>query len=448
MDTTRRLGTLLLVALAALSTACGGGAGTDPDDPGDGEPRIETLLEDFRDTFQQDALASSADWGGAETSFLRSGAATSRNAYAYCYPETDDAGLNSGRGQYVELTEPLTGADLAVSAPSPPVAQGRRVQWSFPDTVIGDAGTITAVAWGPVENRTVAATYPNVRLRLGHQASGSTSLGTSLSGNYAGTPTLVYDGAYQVAATANVGNTTGEPQTPHVGGHAQNPGCFGAVGAPGGHNAGLFACTGWYAWPALTTTFDWDPGDPLVAGDRALVFDASVQAGDFSQRLRCWFAVTYPCSGILIAGWPERRVTSTYEGDAPDPADDFGAGILNPEPSAVDMCFTLTSMASIGQSLFFEGAFGVFTDYGAPTVLPAMQTGGAVAALAFQGADAVEADRRTIDVSQPSTGWVSNIDLCDGMRYIRFRFTLTPAPVSLQPARVDSVRIPVTDRTP
>ncbi len=444
MRTIQRSGILVVAALAALLVGCGGGGGGGGTDPGD--PVDQALFEDFLDTANQDVLATNADWGG-ESSILKSGPTTSRNAYAYCYPETDN-GVNSGRGQYVEFTTPLTGVDLAVSPPTPPVAQGRRVQWSFSDTLIGDAGTITAVAWGPVENTTVAAIYPNVRLRMGYQAAGSTSLGSSISGNYAGTPVLVYDGTYQVQATANVGNTAGEPETAHVGSYPQGTGCTGAAGAPGGHNAGLFAYTGWYGWPALTTPFEWDPGDPLVAGDSTLLFDASVGVGDFTQRMRGWFAVTYPCSGILIAGRPETRVVSTYEGDAPDPADNFVAGVVNPEPSAVDMCFTLTQALSVGQSLFLEGAFGDDTDYGSPTVLPETQSGNAVVALAFQGADAIEADRRTLDVTQPHTGWVSSIHACDGMRYLRFRFTLTPDPVTLEAARIDSIRIPMTDMNP
>ena len=448
MRSIRWLGILGLLSLGALSLACGGGSGggDEGEDP-DPTPTVQYLIEEFDDTFEQDALATNADWGSGEAGFLRNGPTTSRTAHAYCYPETDN-GVNSGRGEYVESTTPLTGTDTVTAAPLPPVTQGRRAQWAFSDTALGAAGTITSVSWGPVENTTVAATYPNIRLRLGYQAAGSTSLGASLSGNYAAPATVVYDGAYTVQAMANVGNTAGQPQTAHVGGYQQGPGCFGAVGAPGGHNAGLFAYTGWYAWPALTTTFDWNPGDPLVAGDSTLIFDASVQAGDFTQRLRGWFAVTYPCSGILIAGRPETRIDTTYEGDAANPADNFAAGILNPGPSTVDMSFTLTQVESVGQSLFFEGAFGTFTNYGAPTVLPAAQAGGATVALAFQGAEAVEADRRTIDVAQPYTGWVSNIDLCDGMRYIRFRFTLTPDPISMGPARVDSIQIPMVSLAP
>jgi hypothetical protein len=283
---------------------------------------------------------------------------------------------------------------------------------------------------------------------MGYQAAGAGSLGPVLSASYREPPTVVYDGPYSVAAVADVGNPAGQPTTPHVGGYPQGLGCNGAPGAPGGHNAALFVYTGWYPWPCLTTPFPWDAGDPQVANDSRLIFDASVQAGDFTQRLRAWFAVTYPCSGILVPGYPDKRVYGTYEGDGANPPENFAAGILNPEPSTVDMSFTITSQVSTAQSLFLAGAYGDDTDYDPPTVVPATQAGGAVVALRFQGADAVEADRRTIDLSAPATGWVSDINACDGMQYVRWRVLLTPDPVSLDPAQVDSITTRMTDLDP
>jgi hypothetical protein len=112
------------------------------------------------------------------------------------------------------------------------------------------------------------------------------------------------------------------------------------------------------------------------------------------------------------------------------------------------MSFTLTITYSVAQSLFLTGAFGDDTNYDTPTILPAAQNGNATITVQYQGADAVETDRRTIDTSRPYTPWVSSIHACDGMRYVRFRILLTPDPVSLAPARVDSVRIRMTDANP
>src|SRR5439155_26189371 len=78
-----------------------------------------------------------------------------------------------------------------------------------------------------------------------------------------------------------------------------------------------------------------------------------VQEGDTFQQIRGWYGVTSPNSGILIAGYPTRRMYATYEEDTPNPQSNFGAGILNPEPSWTDTAFTLTKRVSLAQVRFY-----------------------------------------------------------------------------------------------
>lgn len=412
---------------------------------------IETGLtypETFIDTVNKDVGASDADWGDTEEGTLQGLPVTSRNAYAFSYVETDD-GSASGRGQYAPVADPLIGEDILQIAPglTPPPSQGRRVMYSFSDTLIGAKGSVTAVAWGPDSNATFAGLYENIRLRMGYQKANSRSLSPSFSGNYEGQPTIIYSGDYQVQQNANVGDTPGHPASPHVGGYQVN-------GPPWGFctpnwNAPLFF-TGFYPYPDLTTFFEWDPGDLAIENDRVLLFDASAPAGDTYQLLRLWFGVTFPCSGVLIGGLPLTRLYATYEEDDPNPADNPVAGVQNPEQSVTDTCFTITRRVSIGQSQFFGPGFGNNTDYRDPVITPTVQPGGAQIVVEFQGADAFEPDGASWrpSAAAPSTGWVQDIDDCDGRIYIRWRVSLISNLISLETSRVYSIIIPYVSSGP
>ena len=439
----------LVVVVSSLVAGCGGGNGDGGgDDPGPGQPTgTQFFVEDFLDTANEDGAASDGDWGGGEASVLRGQPVTSRNAYVYSYPETD-SGSNSGRGQYVPLIDLLVGTDQgALPPPLPATNLGRRMLISISDTEIGAAGTVTGVGWGPALNQTFAASYPNLRLRMGYLDQTlpvPLQLSSSISGSYAGTPTLIYDGPYQVPQSV-VANVPGEPTSSHVGSYPQNPGCT-TVGA--GWNSQLFTFTGFYPFPAPTTLFNWDPGDPQVDDDSVLLLDISAQEGDFTQALRGWFAVTFPCSGILIGGYPEQRLSTTYEADVPNPADNFVAGVVNPAPLLVDICFTFSRRKSVGQSKFFAGAYGDDTDYELPVILPSTQANGASLIVEFQGADAVEADGVTINQALPFTGWVTDIHQCDGMQNLRYRICLISGLDTLLVARVDRITIGMSDLNP
>lgn len=412
----------------------------------------KVLDERFLTSVDADTAATDALWGTQTLNTLEGQAVTSREARTFGYREAGNT-PNSGRGQYAAIPDPLTGAALnqAVANITPPTNLGRRVMLAFSDTEMGADGTITAAKWGPDSNATFAALYQNIFLRMGYQANGSLNLATSFSGNYAGTPTTVFNGNYPVTQAANVGNTPSEPVFAHVGGYQQNPGCT----VPANWNLPLFSSTGFVSWPALTTFFDWDQGDPSVDNDAVFLFDMSVPEGDTWQQFRAWFAVTFPCSGVLIGGYPQRRLYSTYEDDTPNPTANFAAGILNPEPTLYDSAFVVTKRISVAQTKFYTypgfsaqatggSTFGDLTNYRPAQLTPQVQSGGAQVEIFYQGADTVEVDRRTINLAAPSTGWTKNIDDCDGMRCLRWRINLISNLISSKTAKLTRVLIPMT----
>ena len=284
------------------------------------------LAEDFTDTVDRDALFSDADWGATEEGVLGGLPVSSRRVSIYGYTFTA-AGAGK-EGQYALIADPLQGEAFNQFNPNiqPPTEQGRRVQWAFSDDEMGASGVITGASWGPDQNSTVAAHYPIVRLRAGYQRNDSMTLSESFAGNYEGTPSLLYGGAYNVTQAANVGNAVGHPTFPEV-----TPANVGANCAQPSY-APLFNFTGWFDWPQPTGIFEWEPGDPNISGDRVMIFDASVAEGDNFQILRGWFGATFPCSGVLIPGFPLRRMYSTFEADTPNPPTNFGGAnpIQNP----------------------------------------------------------------------------------------------------------------------
>jgi hypothetical protein len=275
------------------------------------------------------------------------------------------------------------------------------------------------------------------------------SLSANFTGNYEGQPTVVYQGSYQVGQHANVGNIINV--TP-VTGYPMNPGCQ----TNGNWNDPLFNATGFYEWPAFTNVFDWSEGNAGVENDRILLFDASVQEGDTFQQIRAWFAVTYPCSGVLIPGFPNRRMYATYEEDIPNPPTNVGAGVLNPEPTIMDTAFIVSKILSVAQSKFYtDGAqpsnstqrtFGSLSNYLVPLLDPPVQAGGATVTIQFQAADAVDASRITINQAAPFLpDFVDDIDDCDGYRNIRWRAFLRSNLNSGAVGRLNCVQIPVLD---
>lgn len=420
--------------------ACGGGGGAE-DLLGS---RLLTSDFDSPTDADRDPTETTADWGATEPGTLEGVGITSRRVYVSGYRFADQyAG-----GQYTPMVDPLMGAAINPIVPGiqPPTSLGRRKLWAFSDSEIGPDGSVTVVSWGPDSNATFEATYPRAILRIGFQNTASLNLGPSFTGNYQGTPLVVYDGLYQVSQRANVGNLFPAP-TNQSGFTQEDP---------------LYAYTGFADWPPLTSYFEWREGDPSVAGDSVLLLDASVQEGDTWQQLRGWYATTAPGSGTLIAGFPRRSLLSTFEADTPNPTDD-GSSVFNPEPTVTDTAFTITRLVSRAQSRFYTPdptdpggishpppysavrTLGVRSDYQPAVVTPAVQVGGTSILLEFQGAMALEAgsDRTRIDTAAPSTPWTTDVNECDGYPYVRWRMTLTSNLVTNQVARVTKVVLEV-----
>ncbi len=76
---------------------------------------------------------------------------------------------------------------------------------------------------------------------------------------------------------------------------------------------------------------------------------------------------------------------------------------------------------------------------------PSVQSGGAEVRIEFQGATAVEPDRRTINLGGPFTGWTENVHDCDGFACIRWRIYLISNLISNQRASLYEVNLPVVD---
>lgn len=411
------------------------------------------LTERFASTTDRDNIATDADWGQTTPNELAGAPVTYRDAYIMGYEEAGNT-PNSGRGQYAPLADPMNSSTIYAVTPAyagPDPQLGRRVMITFSDIEVGQKGTITTIKWGPDSNSTYASTYSSVIMRLGFQAEDSNALGSSFSPNFqGGQGTTVFSGRYDVA-TSGVPNTPGQPAFNHVGGYQQNPGCQ----TPPDWNSPLFTSTGFYSWPALTAYFDWDPGDVSVDNDSVLVFDVSCTEGDNFQLIRTWFGVTYPCSGVLIGGYPQRRLYSIYEDEAANPQPNFAGGVLNPEPSMFDTALTLAKRVSQAQSLFYTApgfasqaaggnTFGALSNYLPAEITPAIQPGGATVRLEFQAAQIVELDRRTINVAYPFQDWTTDINLCDGYANIRWRASLVSNLVTSTTARVNKITIPMT----
>lgn len=397
---------------------------------GTGRAVGRVLSESFDLPTDRDGATTSADWGSTLAGTLQGAAITSRRAFI----RSSAMNAKYGGGTLFAIVDPLVGAQLNqfVTGINPPTNQGRHVMWAFEDGEIGQNGTITVASWGPDSNATFAALYPDVVLRVGVQKTASMSLATTFTGNYLGTPLIMYKGQYSVKQAANVGN---EP--------------------PGG-----MGFTGFANWPTLTSFFEWDEGDPAVALDQVLVFAASVQEGDTWQQIRGWFGAT---AGLLVQGVPTRRMYATYEEDAPNPASNFAAGILNPEPSITDTAFTITRLKSVGQSRFYtpdsldpagisypaplsaSRTFGTKSDYLAPIIVPTVQAGGAQLLVEFYGARALDAaSNRTLpNLAFPVRNWTTNINDCDTFPYLRWRLTLTSNLSTSTVAKVQQIIVPI-----
>lgn len=414
---------------------------------GRGRAAGRILIEEFTTSDDQDAPRSDADWGGSAPGELRGQPITTREVRLYGHRFASGP-VDSGVGQYAPLAAPFTGRALNQAVPGgvvPPTAAGRRVLLALSEAEMGERGTITACAWGPDSNATFASLHERVVLRMGHQADGSLNLASTFRGNYRGEAAVVYDGEYFIGQRANIGNVPGEPPRPHVGGYRENPGCV----RGGTWNLPLFAFTGMQPFPALTTFFDWDSGEP--GDDSVFLFDVAADEGDTWQQVRGWFSVAFPCQGG-VPSMAQRRLFSTFDNDLPDPAP--GAGAQNPEGSLYDVAFSVSRRITVATSRFYTPAdasevsrggvtFGRRTDYLPAQLSPAVQALGTRVLIRYQGATLVDAGRADLNPGQPFTPWTTNVDLCDGYPCLRWRLELQGNLISNAVPRVDRVIVPM-----
>ncbi len=439
---------------------------------GTGIPVGKTLTEGFDTNVDKDTTPgrTTADWGVTVPSELDGAAITTKVAYIAGWRET----LKTLKGKYKSALDPLIGSkiNLTMTGINPPSSMGRRTMYAFDDGDVGQSGTITDIAWGPDSNQTFAAKYPSLIIRLGYQKSSTLSLSQTFSSNYAGSPLIVYQGAYDVAQKTDVGNVDLPPSQylpAALGGTApftnpvQNAPCPQGV-PPNGELQCLFNYSGYYPYPKLTSNFDWDEGDPLVTGDSILLLDVSVQEGDTWQQIRTWFGYASPASTNLIPGYPKRRLLSTYEQDGMNPPENVLANVFNPEPAICDTALTLTKRVSLAQSRFYtplvgdpggpypggvdasaQTTYGTKSDYFPAVITPEVQKGGATVLIEYQGCTAIQtgSNRATLNAAMTSTPWTTNVNDCDRYPYLRWRLTLTSNLASGAVPKITSVVIPI-----
>jgi hypothetical protein len=122
----------------------------------------------------------------------------------------------------------------------------------------------------------------------------------------------------------------------------------------------------------------------------------------------------------------------------------------------MDTAFTISKILSVAQTKWYaDGAqlanssqttFGDRSNYLVPLLDPPVQAGGAIVQIQFQGADAVESDRRTINQAAPFLpDWVDDIDDCDGYKNIRWRAFLRSNLNSGAVGKLNCIQIPVLD---
>ena len=124
-----------------------------------------------------------------------------------------------------------------------------------------------------------------------------------------------------------------------------------------------------------------------------------------------------------------------------------------------DTAFTFTRRTSVGQSRFYgpsggdNSTFGDETDYLPAQLTPTVQAGGARVVIEYQGASFVDTDplgNQTVNQAGAFTkdadgnpGWVKDVNLCDGMAYIRYRISLVSNLINLETAQITQVIIPM-----
>lgn len=414
---------------------------------GEASEMAPTLLaEAFWAETNRDPFTSELPWGEGSITGVP---VTSRRAYVLSANYVNLDAAMGVLGARLVSPLPLIGADLDAVAPQAvPSVFGRRLQLAFDVNDLGPSGTITSIGWGPDRNATFVATYPAVTIRLG---TASADVGLFLTETFAdnsdGPLTIVYQGPYNVAQRANVGNEAVAP----------------APFAPGTPYQPLFDFTGFVPWPALKKFVDWDTGPAGPVSPRAMILEVDAVAGSTWQECRAYFRGPLAFPGLIPQARTGRRLVAESGGSAANPP--WAAGAPNPDPTVQDTAFTISKVATRVQSRFYtpdpvgtdglaypppystQRTFGTKSDYGPMQFVTSSLPTGTDVVVEYQGATVLDpgSSRTQPDLTHPTTPWTTDPDDCDGYPYVRWRITLRANPVTGERPTVGTAALPIRE---
>ncbi|MHC4820914.1 MAG: Ig-like domain-containing domain [Planctomycetota bacterium] len=264
-------------------------------------------------------------------------------------------------------------------------------QWVYTQAELGGAGAITDVGWGPSSNALFASSHTRVQVTLGHASSDALTL--NLANNFdVGTPVKVVDTTYNIPQRATI-----------------DPPC------------NTDACAvGYWPMPAFTNFFEYN-------GVNNMILDVDATLGANFQITRIFFGPV---------GFPNRHTFADTGSNS---------GVLN-EPVVTDSQFTKKRRTTIAQSLWYDSGQDN-PNYSTPILSPASQSGGTTASIEFEGADGIlfPIPGNPVNVvPDPTTftGFISNVDQLDGLRFVRWRVTFVSNVNTGEVPLLNSVSIP------
>ncbi|MHC4860386.1 MAG: Ig-like domain-containing domain, partial [Planctomycetota bacterium] len=364
---------------------------------------VAVISEKFEDNAFEDVPNTTAEWNTTREDWLVGGDITTTvvTPFDTGYVHNGTNAVRHGYGNNIPFTNnpavgttiPLVAKDITNFCSGWP--NGVHAQSTYTMDDIGAPGAITEIAWGPATNALFAATHPNLQIRLGHTKDTAGVISSTFADNFKdGVPLPNFDGLYDLPQRADI-----DPQDP-----------FG----------------GYWPFPTLSTPFDFN-------GENGLLMDYAVDGAADCQQLRFWF--------FGVPGNPANPGVRQIVANTKTGASDTSTG--GGQPLVYDMQLTKRRRLTIAQSLYYDSAREQ-PDYGQPILSPPQQAGGASFILEFQGADGMPDPVTGNIVADPSTEtpWSSSIDVSDGKRFIRFRFTLIANLNSDTVAAFQTVQIP------
>jgi hypothetical protein len=309
----------------------------------------------------------------------------------------------AGEEDYCPSQNPLVGSDSPIAQGNPPASSGRRQMNLYRQAELGARSTVIRIAWGPDSDATFAATYPGTILRLGHKRPGTDLANADMF------PQFDVDGYVTVVN----GQNYAVPQKFDVNGGQVND--------------------GYLDWPKLEVFFDYD-------GESDLLLDIEAAMGNTYQTFRTFVAVTAfgVCTCANFGGCVAnssigmRQMDSVYGENRAIPAPGGPTFVLNPAPVVHVLQVEMAKLRSDARSRYYDTVVTA-PDYLAPLASPLVQSGGASVSFTWSASH----DGIVEDVP-----FGSNINACDGHRYIRWHGILRSNLFTGARARLDVVQIP------